>query len=219
MRQVCLPVTGKLFGRLAALILAVPLTGCHWLSGNPDAVLNHGVFWRETVLSPPVRQTLRIWVRVGSADPSAGRVPVLATRVRQALMQHGWEVVEDRNRASVLLDLDIRYWGVNPIRDQAKSTYAKVLVGQRPERIGAKETPARGRFSSRSFLTPIIGTISAYTANVVEYNLIVDIHLQQNDLEEKRTLVVWVRKIDLEEQEAANEISKRVLEALAEVFQ
>lgn len=209
----------KLFMRLAVWMLAVSLTGCHWLAGNPDATLNHGMFWRETVPSPPVRDTPQIWVRVGSAEASAGRVRVLSTRVRQALMQHGWEVVEDRSRASVLLDLEIRFWGVNPIRDQAKSTYTKVLAGQRPDRMRAKETPARGRFSGRSLLTPIGATISAYTANVVEYNLIVDIHLKQEDLQEKRTLVVWVRKIDLEEQEAANEISKRVLEALAIVFQ
>ena len=79
------------------------------------------------------------------------------------------------------------------------------------------------RFSPRSLLTPAEAIVSRIVADVVEYDFIVDVHvLQRNERDvsqEKQTLVVWVRKIDLEEEEAAIGVGERVLAAVREVFQ
>ncbi len=64
--------------------------------------------------------------------------------------------------------------------------------------------------------------ISSLVANVVEYDFILDVHLKRKGSEqqqERQTLIVWVRKIDLEEQVAAAAIVDSVLTALREVFQ
>ncbi len=54
---------------------------------------------------------------------------------------------------------------------------------------------------------------------VVEFALVVDVHVKQGDtLEEQRPLVDWARRIDLGEQEAAIELTEQVLSALREVF-
>jgi hypothetical protein len=212
--------------RLLSGVLVVSCGGCHWLAGNPDATLNGSVLWFDAEPSP-VLSSLElgqtVWVRVRGNDAVGNSVRVLAGRVRQELLQQGWQVTEDRARAAVWLDLDIRYWGLNPARDEAGSTYAKVLRDRRPDLLAEGETARGGRFSPRSILTPAEAIVSSIVANVVEYDLIVDMRVLQrgrrDDTQETQTLVVWVRKIDLEEEEAAIGVGERVLAAIQGVFQ
>ncbi len=208
----------------AGMIL-VPCAGCHWLAGNPDASLNGAVIWRDAEPSPIESDSDRdrvVWMRVRAGLADGNTVQVLSDRVRQLLREEGWQIDEDRAGASVWLDLDIRYWGKNPVRDEAGSTYAKVLRGRRPDLLAEGETGRGGRFSPRSLLTPAEAVISSLVANVVEYDFIVDVHLKRKGSEqqqEKQTLIVWVRKIELEEQAAAAAIGDSVLTALRAVFQ
>ena len=236
--SVALALTRGFRPALASLSL-LGLVGCHWLAGHPDAELNGGFAWHPAPLSPPLAELdpspsprdaaagvrdpdprRRIWVRVRADEAAGSRVPVLSSRVRHELGELGWLVVEDRSRASVWLDLQVRYWGVNPVGDLGVSAYAKLEDSQRPDLLGVKEEVQRREINPRIILTPSAFVISRMVADVVEFDLIVDTHLKQgSQLEEKQTLVVWVRRIELGEQEAAIAISDRVLEALRGVFQ
>lgn len=205
--------------------LLLSAAGCHWVAGNPDVDLNSDFAWQGGSLPSSVRDqnfVPTVWVRVSSSEPnsagSGNEVGVLSSRVRQAFLADDWQVVDERAQAAVWLDLDIRYWGINPVRDQAASTYDKVVRAQRPQYFGAGESAHPGEYGSRAFLTPVTATISRYSASVVEFDLVLDIHLKRGAMEGKRTLVVWARRIDLQEQDAALAISERVLEALREVM-
>ena len=210
---------------LIAGVFLTSCAGCHWLAGNPDATLNGAVKWLDAKPSPVVGSGelgRTVWIRVRASEDVDNFVPVLAGRVRQELMDEGWQVSEDRDRAAVWLDLDIRYWGQNPARDEAGSTYAKVLRDRRPDLLAEGETARGGRFSPRSLLTPAEAIVSSIVANVVEYDFIGDLHVLQrgsrDDSQERQTLVVWVRKIDLEKEEAAIGAGERVLSAIRDMF-
>lgn len=212
-------------GRVALVgLVTLPCAGCHWLAGNPDATLNGAVVWRE---DQPVSIMAQadldrvIWVRVRAGTTAGNTARVLEDRVRRLLREEGWRIDADRAAATVWLDLDIRYWGVNPVRDEAGSTYAKVLRDRRPDLLAEGETARGGRFTARSLITPVESVISSLVANVVEYDFIVDVHVMRTggEQQESQTLIVWVRQIDLEEQPAAAAVGDRVLEALRAVFQ
>ncbi len=216
-------------GRIRSLIvlaILMPCTGCHWLAGNPDGRLNGSEAWYDAAPAPVTRSSdlgRTVWVRVRASESTRNSARVLAGRVRQELMEQGWQVSEDRERAAVWLDMDIRYWGQNPARDEAGSTYAKLLRDRRPDLLAKGEVARGGRFSGRSFFAPAEAIVSSIVANVVEYDFIADIHLLQRSgrsvSQEKQTLVVWVRKIDLEEEEAAVGAGELVLAAIGGVFQ
>ena len=95
------------------------------------------------------------------------------------------------------------------------------LRDRRPDLLAEGETPRGGRFSARSFLTPAEAVISSIVADVVEYDFIVDLHLKRRGSElqqERQTMIVWVRQIDLEREVATKAVGDRVLEELRSVF-
>jgi hypothetical protein len=210
-------------GVLLAGLVSLPLGGCawvDWLVGNKDATLNGGYRWVDSSLpSPEHGPQARIWVRVRVGDVDQGRVRVLSSRVRRVLSEKGWQVVEERSPGAAWLDLRVRYWGVSPVNDRGVSALNKVVRAHDPALLEAGETERLGELSTRAVLTPGAALITRRFSNLEEYVLILDLHLRAGaSLEAMRSLVVWARRIDLGEQEAAVEISEQVLAALSEVF-
>jgi len=205
------------------LVLVGACGGCAWIEwvvGNEDIEVRCDHSWEHGPLIPPVAGSdRRIWVRVRDADVEASKVRVLSTRVRQVLSELGWSVGDTRVPGIAWLDMRIRFWGACPVHDRGKSAFAKVLRAHDPSMLAVGEKAQGVEFGARRVLTPGASLISERLSTLVEYVLILDLHIRDyQDREQKRTLIVWARRVDLDEQEADIRISKQVQKALTQVF-
>jgi len=208
---------------LALWACSTLLGGCGWLDwvvGNEDTEVRCDHVWQfGPLIRPAIGADPRIWVRVRDEDIEAGKVRVLSTRVRQALGELGWTVDDARLPGITWLDLSIRFWGACPVHDRGQSAFAKVLRAHDPSILAVGEEARGIELGPRRVLTPGVSLISDRLWTLVEYVLVLDVHLREAlGREQKRTLLVWARRVDLDEQEADIQISRQVKAALTQVF-
>lgn len=191
---------------LACLALFVSAS-CETLVGPPR--LRSGLVWRDAPLPPLSAEVApRIWLRVRGAEQARRRS--LRLQLRRMLLEEGWQLLEDRAAAAVWLDVELRFWDENPFRDEGRSIWQHVLLGDRSRDLAALAPAAQDRR----------GILSGMGSTEREHDVVLDLLLRRPRGEAARSsLVAWVKRAELDDAEAAQSLAELVREGLRRSFQ
>ncbi len=154
---------------LSLMILSGSLNSCRdvgQMVGNRDATLQTGQWWAGPIPdATPIKPDQRTaWVSYKNVTQEQSYD--LRSKLREGLVAQGYTVTEDPDKANFHVFYTLRFFGENPKADGGKNTSAG---------LGAISGSARAANTA----TIDTGAIMANYAQVIEYNIIMDVRIAQ----------------------------------------